>query len=291
MDFHVHRTSGGDVVITIKQESNNYRLLRSFIKNTVAQTNDASLKFLLSKLDELMQQPPLLTDAAAQEPRNDERFSEKLNNLGTKLDLLFKAVGSISLPDQKSVAVNFDKEVLDGFAQRIETNLRAVIKDKMVGMTMDKQTLAHLRLATDELLKKIEAVQMFPASATITHAPQTVTYANPEQNSGVVDVPDQAPVSTASEMPQPVKNDGDVLRYPAVKKRTQPKCFGHRLPRETPGVNPCLSCAYVNDCQMATENKVRQVAADHPPCFGEHHHDLGCGTCDFNHKCLEASEK
>jgi hypothetical protein len=45
---------------------------------------------------------------------------------------------------------------LDGFAQRIETNLRTVIKDKMVGMTMDQQTLAHLRLATDELLKKIE---------------------------------------------------------------------------------------------------------------------------------------
>lgn len=317
MDIKVYENKSGEVYVQLAKMSQTYKLLRSFIKASITTTPDASIKMVVTMLDKAFDMPEAL-DNPISGARNNNSASDgglsqnMLTNLNTKLDLLFKSVGALQNAKAPTVKAELDQSLWDGLIHRIEDILHNVLDAKLTTIsnasfvaqpaTAEHDALLAKLLAEITEIKKIAAQNSNISHATHSIAPITQL---PVTTSTVLPSISQEPVLTQNnqattvdakevvELNVPAPNQAvacdDRMRYPTPNKKTRPTCFGNFLAGKNLQETPCLSCAWINDCQVEPDSKSPSTDNIRPDCFGSHRHDLDCGVCPHDQDCLSAS--
>lgn len=312
MDIKVYESKSGEVYVQLAKMSQTYKLLRSFIKSSIATSPDASIKMIVTMLDKAFDSPELsdnlFTGARNNNSASDGGFSQNmLANLNTKLDLLFKSVGALqNAKAPTTVKAELDQNMWDGLVHRIEDVLHSVLDAKLA--TISKSGFAATpAIAEDSALfgklmseladiKKIatnnvqtSAMHSITPVTQTTVAVDAVLPLTSQATSSQVAATVKEPVELNIPAPNQAVACDDRMRYPATSKKTRPSCFGNFLAGKTLQETPCLSCAWINDCQIEPDSKALSEDATRPDCFGSHRHDLDCGVCPHDQECLGAS--
>ena len=302
MDIKVNENKSGEICLQFLKMSNSYKLFRSFVRNGISTTQDSSLRMVLSGLDKMLESPEMnestnARGAASQAISGGDGGATQnaINNLGTKMDMLFKAVGAIQ-NNNTTVKAELDRDILDGFICRIEETIQGILNAKMNAIVGDQQ----LQPKVDALSKNIDGLKEMINKHSV--ACQAIKAAPVNIPSVIPPVEQPQPIAQAlqaqAEQPVPIiAAQGkqavacqDQLRYPSNNKKTRPACFGNFLEGKTIAETPCLGCVWVNECKIEKSAQAPQTPVVRPPCFKQHRHDLDCSVCPSDKDCLKASE-
>lgn len=251
-------------------------------------------------------------------------LSVSIGNLSQKIDLIVRSIANLQSQKGTEIAkeVRFDTEILDGFAHRIDGMIREVLQEKVIGLSGEQGVSKKV----DEVLEKLNEIKHTIASKNETNIVESAYSAQLSSVSKDIDQkiyvqppskcqekglkedtlpplsPSSKDVSSTASKPQEEKVvevdkisakavvGQDIVRYPVVSKKIQPKCFGHVLSKDECAETPCASCVQVNACSDATKkrnNTALPREKTKPECFGQQRHDLECSMCKFVTECGE----